>query len=66
MINPTALILSSVMMLRHLGEPAAADRIEDAVLRTLEEGQAMTQDLVRQTGGDVEHGERRRPASPTP
>ena len=37
-INPTALILSSVMMLRHLGEPAAAERIEDAVLRTLEEG----------------------------
>ncbi len=52
-INPTALILSSVMMLRHLGEAAAARRIEDAVLRTLEDGQAMTQDLVRQTGGDV-------------
>lgn len=52
-INPTALILSSVMMLRHLGETAAARRIEDAVLRTLEDGQAMTQDLVRQTGGDV-------------
>ncbi len=53
-INPTALILSSVMMLRHLGELAAAERIEDAVLRTLEEGRAMTQDLVRQAGGDVD------------
>jgi isocitrate dehydrogenase len=53
-INPTALILSSVMMLRHLGEPAAADRVEDAVLVTLEEGTATTQDLVRQTGGDVD------------
>ena len=53
-INPTALILSSVMMLRHLGEAAAADRIEDAVLVTLEEGTATTQDLVRQTGGDVD------------
>ncbi len=53
-INPTALILSSVMMLRHLGEAAAATRIEDAVLRTLEDGRAMTQDLVRQTGGDVD------------
>ena len=52
-INPTALILSSVMMLRHLGEGAAADRVEDAVLVTLEEGTATTQDLVRQTGGDV-------------
>ncbi|HSS35328.1 MAG TPA: NADP-dependent isocitrate dehydrogenase [Patescibacteria group bacterium] len=53
-INPTALILSSVMMLRHLGELRAADRIENAVLRTLQQGQAMTQDLVRQTGGDVD------------
>jgi isocitrate dehydrogenase len=54
-INPTALILSSLMMLRHMGETAAADRIEDAVLVTLEEGKAVTQDLARQTGGDVEH-----------
>jgi isocitrate dehydrogenase len=54
-INPTALILSSVMMLRHLGESKAADRIEDAVLATLESGDAVTQDLARQTGGDVEH-----------
>ena len=54
LINPTALILSSVMMLRHIGETAAADRIEDAVLVTLEEGHATTQDLVRQTGGDVD------------
>ncbi len=53
-INPTALILSSIMMLRHVGESDAADRIEDAVLVTLEEGKAATQDLVRQTGGDVE------------
>ena len=53
-INPTALILSSVMMLRHLGEDAAADRVEDAVLVTLEEGTATTQDLVRQVGGDVD------------
>jgi isocitrate dehydrogenase len=53
-INPTALILSAVMMLRHLGEPKAADRIENAVLRTLEEGRAMTHDLVRQSGGDVD------------
>jgi isocitrate dehydrogenase len=54
LINPTALILSSVMMLRHIGEPVAADRIEDAVLVTLEEGRATTQDLVRQAGGDVD------------
>jgi len=54
-INPTALILSSVMMLRHLGEHAAADRIQDAVYATLESGAAVTQDLARQTGGDIAH-----------
>jgi isocitrate dehydrogenase len=54
-INPTALILSALMMLRHVGEAAAAASIEDAVLVTLEEGKAVTQDLARQTGGDVEH-----------
>lgn len=52
-INPSALILSSVMMLRHLGEAEAAQRIEDAVFVTLEEGQAVTLDVARQTG-DVE------------
>jgi len=54
LINPTALVLSSLMMLRHLDESDAADRIEDAVLVTLEEGRSVTQDLARQTGGDVE------------
>ncbi|MBX3028816.1 MAG: NADP-dependent isocitrate dehydrogenase [Chloroflexi bacterium] len=52
-INPTALILSSVMMLRHLGEHAAAQRVEDAVFVTLAEGQAVTLDVARQQG-DVE------------
>lgn len=52
-INPTALILSSVMMLRHLGEAEAAQRVEDAVFVTLEEGRAVTLDVARQAG-DVE------------
>jgi isocitrate dehydrogenase len=52
-INPTALILSAVMMLRHLGEDEAARRIEDAVFVTLEEGRAVTLDVARQSG-DVE------------
>ena len=54
-INPTALILSSVMLLRHIGEAAAATTVEDAVFATLESGAAMTQDLARQTGGDAAH-----------
>jgi isocitrate dehydrogenase len=45
-INPTAVILSAVMMLRHLGEFEAAARIEHAILVTLEEGQVQTGDVV--------------------
>jgi len=52
-INPTALILSSVMMLRHLGEHDVAQRVEDAVNVTLAEGRAVTLDVARQQG-DVE------------
>ena len=51
-INPTALILSSVMMLNHLGEADAAKRIEDAIFVTLEAG-AVTLDVAR-AAGDVE------------
>jgi isocitrate dehydrogenase len=36
--NPTALILSAAMMLRHIGEGEAAHNIEQAVLVTLESG----------------------------
>ncbi len=44
--NPTAMILSGVMMLRHLGEMQAAQRIENAVLHTLAEGKVMPRDVV--------------------
>jgi isocitrate dehydrogenase (NAD+) len=43
--NPCALILAAVMMLRHLGEESAADRIEDAVSEVLKEGKSVTADL---------------------
>jgi isocitrate dehydrogenase (NAD+) len=42
--NPLALIQSAVLMLRHLGEPAAADRIDAAVRATLAAGER-TRDL---------------------
>jgi isocitrate dehydrogenase len=45
-INPTAVILSAVMMLRYLGEFTAAAAIENAVLVTLEEGKARTGDVA--------------------
>ena len=45
-INPTAVILSAVMMLRHIGEFDAATTIENAVMVTIEEGEAATGDVV--------------------
>jgi isocitrate dehydrogenase len=45
-INPTAVLLSGVMMLRHLGLFAPAAAIEKAVLFTLEEGKIRTGDVV--------------------
>jgi isocitrate dehydrogenase len=43
--NPTAMILSAVMMLRYLEQFDAADRVECAVLATLEQGRVLTGDL---------------------
>jgi isocitrate dehydrogenase (NAD+) len=43
--NPTALLLSAVMMLRHIDEAAAADRIMDALRRVLVDGKTRTRDL---------------------
>ncbi len=44
-VNPTALILSGVMMLRYLGEKAAADRLEQAVALVIREGKSVTYDM---------------------
>src|SRR5205809_2303574 len=43
--NPTALLLSAVLMLRHIGETAAAERIMRALSRVLADGQVRTRDL---------------------
>lgn len=45
MANPTALLLSSVSMLRHLELNDKADRIQDAILNTIAEGKYRTADL---------------------
>ena len=44
-VNPTAVILSGMLMLRHLGEMDAADRLENAVAAVIEEGKEVTYDL---------------------
>jgi len=43
--NPTALLLSAVMMLRHIEERAAADRIMTALGAVLAAGEVRTRDL---------------------
>jgi isocitrate dehydrogenase (NAD+) len=43
--NPTALLLSSMMMLRHMGLNEHADKIEGAIFGTLAEGKYLTGDL---------------------
>jgi len=48
--NPTALILSGVLMLRHLGEQAAAERVETALRDVIAEGRQTTYDLGGETG----------------
>lgn len=45
MANPTALLQTAVMMLRHLGERNAADLIERALFQTLEAKKVRTRDL---------------------
>jgi isocitrate dehydrogenase (NAD+) len=44
-VNPMAMILSGVMMLHHLGEVKAADRLEGAIARVIAEGKNITYDM---------------------
>ncbi|MFN8174348.1 MAG: isocitrate/isopropylmalate dehydrogenase family protein [Solirubrobacteraceae bacterium] len=44
-VNPTALMLSGVLMLHHLGEHAAGDRLERAIAEVIAAGEKVTYDL---------------------
>jgi len=44
-VNPMAMMLSGVMMLRHLGEKQAADKLERAIAEVIAEGKDVTYDL---------------------
>jgi isocitrate dehydrogenase (NAD+) len=43
--NPTALLQSGILMLRHIGERDAAQRLEGALLKVFEEGKVRTRDI---------------------
>jgi isocitrate dehydrogenase (NAD+) len=44
-VNPMAMMLTGVMMLRHLGEVSAADRLEQAIASVIAEGKYVTYDM---------------------
>ena len=44
-VNPAAMILSAVLMLKHLGEFKAAEKLENAVKKVIQEGRFVTYDL---------------------
>jgi len=44
-VNPMAMMLSGVLMLRHLGEEKAADRLEGAIATVIAEGTSVTYDM---------------------
>ena len=43
--NPTALLQSAILMLRHIEERTAADKIENAMRKVFEEGKVRTRDV---------------------
>jgi len=49
-VNPMAVMLSGVLMLRHLKETAAADAVESAIASVIAEGKAVTYDLKKERG----------------
>jgi isocitrate dehydrogenase (NAD+) len=44
-VNPMAMMLSGVLMLRHLGEVEAGDRLEQAIAKVISEGRSVTYDM---------------------
>ncbi len=48
--NPTALMLSGVLLLRHIGAQAAAERVENAIRAVIADGRTVTYDLGGSAG----------------
>lgn len=55
-VNPMAMMLSGVMMLRHLGEKKTADRLEKAIAAVIAEGKNVTYDLKPNPGNGTAVG----------
>ncbi len=44
-VNPIAMMFSGAMMLRHIGEQSAGDRLEGAIAAVIAEGESVTYDM---------------------
>ena len=63
-VNPIAMMLSGVMMLRHLKETEAADRLEDAIAELIREGKSVTYDMKADRNDPTAVGTSRRRRRP--
>ncbi len=52
--NPTAILLSGVLMLNHLGEREAADRVFNAIVDVIGAGKDITYDIKRTITGSID------------
>ena len=52
-VNPMAMMLSGVMLLRHIGEADAADRLEQAIAAVIAEGKNVTYDMKPGAEGEA-------------
>lgn len=57
-VNPVAILLSSSMMLKYIGESAAAERLEKAIAEVIKEGSCVTYDLKEKRGDPTAVGTR--------
>ncbi|MCX7086919.1 MAG: isocitrate/isopropylmalate family dehydrogenase, partial [Methylococcales bacterium] len=56
--NPTAVIMAGIMLLHHIGEHSAADKIQAAVEKVVSDGVYVTPDLnPNSTAGTIEMGD---------
>lgn len=46
-VNPCAIVLSAVLMLKHMGELKASERLEEAVAAVIQEGKYVTYDMKK-------------------
>jgi len=57
-VNPTAMMLSAVLMLRHIGESRYADLLESAIAQNIKEGKFVTYDMKPSRDGPTAVGTR--------